>query len=218
MPQFIRPATKADQEALSYICLKTSAAGNDGTPLHNYPSLPGEIYALPYVNLDSVWGFVLVDKPSEDAEEKVVGYTLGALNTPEFEASAAAEWWGPLQTKYASLTSPPPTEQDKKYISTINAFPPASPAQLAFSPAHLHIDILEAYQGKGWGKKLIGRAIAHLKEQGLEGVWLGMDPANKRAASFYQHLGFSTFEGAPDSVVGIKVREWQEKWGSGEKN
>lgn len=215
MPIFIRPATKEDEGALSSICLETSEAGKSGRDVHNYPSLPGEVYALPYVNvLDCVWGFVLVEKPFETSlasDESVVGYTLGALDSRAFEAATAQTWWPPLKAKHAegSLTAPLPTEADKRYIKSIMNFPPASEAQIAFSPAHLHIDILESHQRKGWGKKLIGVAIRHLKEKGLEAVWLGMDPRNKPAASFYGRLGFHTFNGAPEGVLGITVEEWE---------
>ncbi|KAF8138450.1 hypothetical protein EV363DRAFT_528376 [Boletus edulis] len=94
-------------------------------------------------------------------------------------------------------------------------FPPASEAQIAFSPAHLHIDILESHQRKGWGKRLIGTAIRHLKEKGLKAVWLGMDPRNKAAALFYERLGFHMFDGAPQAVLGITVEEWENKWENG---
>ena len=216
MPIFIRPATKEDEPALSKICLETSEAGKSGRDAHNYPSLPGEVYALPYVNvLDCVWGFVLVEKPLETSppsDESVVGYTLGALDSRAFEAATAQTWWPPLKAKYAegSLTTPLPTQTDQKYIKSIMNFPPASDAQITFSPAHLHIDILESHQRKGWGKRLIGVAIRHLKEKGLKAVWLGMDPRNKAAASFYGRLGFHTFDGAPEGVLGITAEEWED--------
>ncbi|KAF9226594.1 acyl-CoA N-acyltransferase [Gyrodon lividus] len=223
MPVFIRPVTKDDEAALSKICLETCEAGKSGKDLHNYPSLPGEVHALPYVNVPGcVWGFVLADKPSEcspPSEESVVGYTLGALDTCAFEGATARTWWPPLKAKYTEpLSLPEPTETDRKCIKTINTFPPASEAQIAFSPAHLHINILESHQKKGWGRKLIGTAIRHLKERGLTGVWLGMDPRNKNAATFYERLGFYAFEGAPEGVVGITVERWEKKWGTGLEN
>ena len=213
----IRPVTKEDEAALSKICLETSEAGKSGKDVHNYPSLPGEIYALPYVNVPNcVWGFVLVEKPTETSppsDESVVGYTLGALDSRAFEAATAQTWWPPLKAKYAegSLVAPQPTETDQRYIKSITNFPPASDAQIAFSPAHLHIDILESHQRKGWGQKLIGVAITHLKAKGLKAVWLGVDTRNKAAALFYERLGFRTFDGAPEGVLGITVEEWENK-------
>lgn len=221
MPTFIRPVTKADEAALSQICLETSEAGKSGRHVHNYPSLPGEVYALPYVNvLDCVWGFVLVEKPLEaslPSDESIVGYILGALDSRAFESATARTWWPSLKIKYAegSLTTPQPTETDERYIRSIMDFPPASEAQITFSPAHLHVDIMESHQRKGWGKRLIGTAIRHLKNKGLQAVWLGMDPQNKAATLFYERLGFHTFNGAPKNVLGITVEEWESKWESG---
>jgi len=221
MPIFIRPVTKEDEAALSKICLETSEAGKSGRDVHNYPSLPGEVYALPYVNVpDCAWGFVLVEQPTETSphsDEFVVGYTLGALDSRAFEAATAQTWWPPLKAKYAevSLVALQPTETDQRYIKSIMNFPPASDAEIAYSPAHLHIDILESHQGKGWGKKLIGMAIKHLKEKGLKAVRLGMDPRNQAATLFYERLGFHTFDGAPEAVLGITVEEWENKWQNG---
>ncbi|KAI9574693.1 acyl-CoA N-acyltransferase [Boletus coccyginus] len=218
MPIFIRPVTKEDEAALSKICLETSDAGKSGRDVHNYVSLPGEVYALPYVNVPSncVWGFVLVEttETSPPSDESVVGYTLGALDSRAFEAATAQTWWPPLKAKYAEgmLVSPQPTETDQRYINSIMNFPSASDAQIAFSPAHLHIDILESHQRKGWGKQLIGIAIRHLKEKGLKAVWLEMDPRNRAAALIYERLGFHTFDGVPGAVLGITVEEWENKW------
>ncbi|KAH7887629.1 acyl-CoA N-acyltransferase [Phlebopus sp. FC_14] len=210
----IRPATKLDEPALASICLRSADAGKSAELLHNFPDLPGEVYALPYVNIASTWAFVLVDQSAPESE-KLVGYVVGAFDTREFEKDAAINWWPVYQAKYAKLlcgaSESRATEPDMKYIDLIMSFPPASDAQIAFSPAHLHINILEEYQRKGHGRELIGHAIRHLKEQGVRGVWLGMNPRNVDAAAFYARLGFHPFEGSPDAVVGITCQEWEER-------
>lgn len=220
MPTFIRPATKADEPALSRICLLTADAGVSAEGIHAYPELPGLMYALPYVNLPSTWAFVLVDKPPGDNEhEDVVGYCVGSLDTRVFEAVASKSWWLPLQVQYGPLLEPdglaePPLRQaDIKYINTILNFTPASDAQIRFSPAHLHINVLPSHQSKGYGRQLIGRVMRYLKEQGTAGVWLQMDPRNEKAAGFYSRLGFHPVEGTPSSVVGITVEQWEMTWG-----
>ncbi|KIO12679.1 hypothetical protein M404DRAFT_12842 [Pisolithus tinctorius Marx 270] len=220
MPAFIRPATRADEPALSRICLLTADAGVSAEGIHAYPELPGLIYALPYVNLPGTWAFLLVDKPPEDSEnEDVVGYCIGSLDTRIFEAAASERWWSPLRAQFGPLLEPnqrvePPLKQaDRTYINTILNFTPASDAQIKFSPAHLHINILPSHQNKGYGKQLIGRVIRYLKEQGMAGVWLQMDSRNVKAAGFYSRLGFGLVEGTPPTVVGITVEQWEEKWG-----
>ncbi|KAL4076103.1 acyl-CoA N-acyltransferase [Scleroderma yunnanense] len=218
MPTFIRWATKADGPALSRICLLTADAGDSAETIHAYPELPGLIYALPYINLPSTWAFVLVDKPCENLEhEDVVGYCIGALDTRIFEAAASETWWPPLRVKYGSLLEanqfiePPLKDADWRYIDTIMNFPLASDAQIRFSPAHLHLNVLPSHQRKGYGRQLIKRVIQHLDEQCTNGIWLGMDPRNKKAAKFYEMLGFHPFEGAPGGVVGITVQEFQDR-------
>ncbi|KAG0709768.1 acyl-CoA N-acyltransferase [Suillus ampliporus] len=204
MAPIIRPATKADEAALSNICLLTANAGTSSKDLHTHPALPGLIYSLPYVNLESTWGFVL------DDEGEVVGYILGAFDTRKFEESAETEWWPLLKERYGPLLQDPNaalTAADRTYINTLMAFPRASDAQMTFAPAHLHIDILPSHQRQGWGRRLMGRAIENLKENGIQSVWLGMDPRNTEAAVFYGRLGFRKVEGTQEGIMGITVQE-----------
>jgi ribosomal protein S18 acetylase RimI-like enzyme len=207
MAPIIRPATKADEAALSNLCLLTSNAGTSAKDLHADPALPGLIFSLPYVNLESTWSFVL------DDNGEVVGYVVGAFDTRKFEESAVVNWWPLLQARYGPLLQDPDAEltaADRKYINMIMAVPRASDAEIAFAPAHLHINILPSHQRQGWGRKLIGRAVEHLKENEIKKVWLGMDTRNIDAAMFYERLGFRKVEGAQDGVVGITVQQWEE--------
>lgn len=57
-------------------------------------------------------------------------------------------------------------------------------------PAHLHIDVLDSYQGKGFGKGLIRKLIDSLKSKGIKGVHLIVGASNKGAIKFYYKLGF----------------------------
>ncbi|KAJ7068408.1 acyl-CoA N-acyltransferase [Mycena amicta] len=192
----IRRATLADEGALSRICLLTADAGKSAQGQHEHGELPGLVYAVPYLHLPTTWAFVLVDK------EIVVGYIVGSEDTRVFERRAAEDWWPIQAEKY------PPSamllDGDKRYSELLRNMHTAEEPSIAFSPAHLHINILEEYQGKGWGRKLIATAIDHLKAAGLGGVWLGMDPRNSEARKFYERVGFSTFDGASPHVVGMK--------------
>ena len=224
MPTFIRLATKADEPALSRICLLTAHAGTSAEALHAYPELPGLLYALPYVNLPSTWAFLLVDKPGDPLEhEDIVGYCIGSSDTRTFEAAASETWWPPLQGKYGpllapdQLVEPPPKHADRQYINTIMNFPLASDAQIMFSPAHLHVNILPSHQRKGHGRQLIRRAMQYLDEQRINGVWLGFDPSNQKAAKFYERLGFKPLKGTPLGV-GITVQEFRDRWEGGTSN
>ena len=182
---FIRAATAADSPAVSHICLLTADAGVSAADLHTAGELPGLMYAEPYVHLPECYGFVLVEpSPGTEGEGEVVGYILGSFDTRAFERSMKETWFPRWLEKYplsatdadaSSSSSDTPahlrnlTPNDKHYIRTIHDPHTADDAQIAFSPAHLHIDILPSYQRRGWGKKLIGRTVRYLKEEkGLE--------------------------------------------------
>lgn len=57
-------------------------------------------------------------------------------------------------------------------------------------PAHLHIDILPQYQGKGHGTRLMGCFLNSLIEKAVPGVHLSMAASNTGARRFYERLGF----------------------------
>ncbi|KAJ7498776.1 acyl-CoA N-acyltransferase [Mycena latifolia] len=194
----IRRATEADAPALSRICLLTADAGKSAHALHDYPELPGLVYAVPYVKLRTTWAFVLVD----ESKELVVGYIVGSKDTRAYEQYAGEHWWPAQAEKYAP--SAMVREADRRYANLLRNMHTAADANITFSPAHLHINILEEYQGQGWGRKLIQTAVDYLKGEGMPGVWLGMDPRNTNARKFYTRLGFSGFEGSLPDDVGLR--------------
>ncbi|KAJ7765009.1 acyl-CoA N-acyltransferase [Mycena maculata] len=195
----IRRATDADAPSLSRICLLTADAGKSAESLHDFGELPGLVYAVPYVKLPATWAFVLADGSKED---RVVGYVVGSKDTRAYEQYAAEHWWPIQAEKY------PPSamvrEADKRYAELLRNMHTAENPNIAFAPAHLHINILEEYQGQGWGRRMIETAIEHLKTERVNGVWLGMDPRNESARRFYERLGFVGIEGSPPHVVGLK--------------
>ncbi|KAF7352665.1 Pheromone-regulated membrane protein 10 [Mycena venus] len=187
----LRKATIADAPSLSHICLVTADAGKSAEALHDFGELPGLVYAVPYVNLPTTWAFVLVDGSKDDL---VVGYIVGSTDTRAYEKSAAKNWWPVQAEKY--LPSAMVREGDKRYADLLRNMHTAPDANIAFSPAHMHINILEEYRGQGWGRRMIQTAVDYLKEQGINRLWLGMDPRNTEARKFYERLGFTGFEGS----------------------
>ncbi|KAG6830838.1 hypothetical protein H0H92_014490 [Tricholoma furcatifolium] len=201
----IRRATEADEAALSRICLLTGNAGTSAEHLHDYKELIGLTYAVPYVKLPTTWGFVMVDEAKDNA---VVGYIVGSKDTRAYEKYAAEHWWPMLAEKYPPSIAKTPA--DIHYTNLFRNMHTATDANIAFAAAHLHIDILEEYQGLGWGRKLITTAIEYLKGEKIvgEGIWLGMDPRNIKARGFYSRMGFKPIEGADDNQFGVKFTEY----------
>ncbi|EJD01417.1 uncharacterized protein FOMMEDRAFT_142046 [Fomitiporia mediterranea MF3/22] len=207
-------------------------AGQSAETLHTLPELLGLFYAEPYVQLPHAGGFILARRQGgtattaitgsneeelekENDEEAVVGYTLFAFDTREFEETLESQWFHPLRAKYPKDTSDADTykiqltEADKQYVSLLHAPGLAPDACVAFSPAHLHVDILPEAQRQGWGRRLLDAAVRFLRdEKGLTSVWLGYDPKNTDAARFYERLGFKPIEGAPSNYVGLKFEDW----------
>lgn len=57
-------------------------------------------------------------------------------------------------------------------------------------PAHLHIDLLPDYQGKGIGTQLMHTLLDHLKNKGCTGVMLTVWKFNEGGIRFYDRYGF----------------------------
>ncbi|KAK7054200.1 pheromone-regulated membrane protein 10 [Favolaschia claudopus] len=188
MSATIRKATIADEPGLSHICLVTADAGKSAEHLHDYKELPGLVYSVPYLSLPTTWAFVLADGPD------VVGYIVGSTDTRAYEKYASEHWWPVQAEEYQPKDMV--KEGDKKYAALLRKMHTAPDANIAFSPAHMHINILESYRGQGWGRKMIQTAVDHLKGEGINKLWLGMDPRNKDAGKFYERLGFRAFEGS----------------------
>ncbi|KAF8630331.1 hypothetical protein AX15_002981 [Amanita polypyramis BW_CC] len=205
----IRKATEQDAPALSRICLLTADAGESAEELYDYTELPGLIWAIPYINLPGTWGFVLVDDAikGDEGQDMVVGYIVGATDTCAFEQYAAERWW-PVQAEvYSPLAS---KSGDVQCINLLHNMHTAPAANMNFASAHMHINILKEYQGKGWGRKLVGRAVDYLKEVGVkgDGVWLGLDRRNTKARKFYKRLGFKPIPGGDENQMGLKFTSW----------
>ncbi|KAK3292366.1 uncharacterized protein B0H64DRAFT_467177 [Chaetomium fimeti] len=65
--------------------------------------------------------------------------------------------------------------------------------------AMLHIDLLEGWQGKGWGRKMIERFVEGVRERGEgvygKGVHLGVAGDNRMVVAFYERVGFRVYPG-----------------------
>lgn len=199
----IRRATEDDESSLSRICLLTADAGKSADGLHDFKELPGLVYSVPYVKLPTTWAFVL----EEEETKEVVGYVVGSTDTRAYERYASGEWWPLLSPKYPIETATKPG--DIHYSKLLRAMHTAPDANVAFSPAHLHINLLDKHQRKGWGRRLIGAAVEHLRGEGLDAVWIGMDPRNDEARKFYTKVGFEDIDGADGNQLGLRFADFE---------
>lgn len=83
----------------------------------------------------------------------------------------------------------------------------------------MHIDMLEPWQGQGWGRKLIGTFVERLKRGKAEangdsavevtagdfgeGFYIGISPENTKVIPFYERVGFKLVDGG-DGVYMVR--------------
>ncbi|KLO13499.1 hypothetical protein SCHPADRAFT_904083 [Schizopora paradoxa] len=228
---FIRRARPSDSTAVSRICLVTGDAGESAEPLLTIGEFVGICYAVPYLHVQHAGGFVLVrpfSSETADVDERlkdedgneVVAYVVFATDSNAFASEVEKEWYPAYREKYPIAHIMPGgeghssfTNLDKHYVILIHHPDPFDQSCLSFSPAHMHINILPPYQRQGWGRRLIGKAVSYLRdEEGLTGVWLGMDTRNHKAAKFYERIGFrnSNLVDGPAHCVGLKFEDWKD--------
>lgn len=182
MIRSFRPSDEAD---VAHVCLLTADVGGDATGLLADDALWADVFALPYIAADPELAFVA----EEDADGRVAGYVLGTADTAAF-VDWWEEFWSPALTE--RYVRPSAEEPGRDALIRRLAFDPRRMLipELAAYPAHLHIDLEPALQGRGLGRALIQRFTDALRERGVPGVHLGMDPANVGARAFYARLGF----------------------------
>ncbi|RPA86486.1 hypothetical protein BJ508DRAFT_301848 [Ascobolus immersus RN42] len=208
-PPYIRPYIPSDLPILQHIC-EVTAAPQLKAGLPDLSIVPA-IYCTPYLLLPSGISHILSLPPSsadpEHPKGKPIGYIIGTLNTRRFIAEYRDSY---LPTILASRRyGPSPVEADalEKYIAEKGVGEDVKWIyQTLYTPegmetvlldegltAHLHIDILPEYQGKGYGVGLLKAYEQSVQEavgtEGLRGYHLGMDERNDRAGRWYGKMG-----------------------------
>lgn len=183
----IRQAALGDLDRLYEICVRTADAGDDATPLHGDPMLPGHVWAAPYLLHEPRHAFVVVG-----VDDVAGGYAIGALDSRRFEATLEEEWWPDLRTRYPlDAGDDERTEDDQATVHLIH-HPSTAVEDIARShPSHLHIDLLPDLQGRGLGRALVDTLLGSLADAGSPGVHLGVSGRNERAIGFYRAVGFT---------------------------
>ncbi|WP_394550887.1 GNAT family N-acetyltransferase [Agromyces sp. MMS24-JH15] len=183
----IRPFRPEDRDRLAEICLLTAAGGGDATGVYSDDALMPEVWCLPYLAYAPDLAFVVADG------HDVLGYVLGVADTADFIDWYAREWAPGFRERHPRVG--PPTGRNPGYTEADLLESGGDPermriAELAEYPAHLHIDLVPAAQGRGLGRALIDRLRAELAARGVRAVHLSMDPGNTPARAFYDRLGF----------------------------
>lgn len=197
----IRGYRAADLDALYRISLATGDGGGDASALYRDPRLIGHVYVGPYAALCPEALLV-----AEDAGG-VAGYVLGAIDTRGFEARQEAEWWPALRAAHPDPAGIPPERRtaDEQRRHRFHHPLRMPDALLEAYPSHLHINLLPRLQGRGVGRRLIGRWLELARAAGSRGAHLGVSAANRRALGFYRACGFQEL---PVSVAAAPAAVW----------
>ena len=193
MEPVIRPYRDADYTGISRVCLLTALAGKDATGVYSSDGLVADIFARPYVLLEPELAFVVDDG-------QVSGYILGVADTRRFVERYRTEWLPGFAMRYDRPSATTTPDEGMRHLGF-------TPERMLIDevdeyPAHLHIDVLPHLQGSGLGRRLIETLVSSLRERGIRGLHLGLDPANTSAAAFYDHLGFQKLaSGTPDEPL-----------------
>lgn len=195
----IRRYEPRDFDDVSDICVRTGFAGADATGRHADNDLIPDIFARPYVTLEPDWAWVV------DDGTRVVGYIIAAPDTSRFVERYREEWLPGFAAKYTHVDPPVSADEHMRHLG----FWPERMLidEVDEYPAHLHIDLLPEAQGGGRGRALIETLAGALREAGIPGLHLSMDPANTGARAFYDRLGFTELPSStPDSpLLGLRL-------------
>ena len=175
----IRAYQPADLDAVYDICVRTADGGRDARGRYSSDRLVGDIFAAPYVTREPELAHVV-----DDGTGTAVGYILGTADTAAFVRWYRAEWL-PART-YPD----PPAPQDAGMVALHRRPERMLVPELAGYPAHLHIDLLPGWQGKGLGRELMAAFLGSLAAAGVPKVHLGVASTNVAARAFYQRMGF----------------------------
>ncbi|MFJ7338442.1 GNAT family N-acetyltransferase [Streptomyces sp. NPDC101116] len=184
----VRRYRPEDRPALDDICVRTAHHGEDSRPHYEDPGIFPATFAAPYVHLEPELIFVL-----DDGRGEAVGYVLGTADTRRFAEAFRTRWLPLVADRYPEPPGPPRTPEEALAAMLHHPERMVLP-ELAGHPAHLHIDLLPAWQGRGYGRRLMRTFLQALQDAGVPAVHLAMSKANTRARAFYDRLGFAEID------------------------
>ena len=166
----VRPYNPSDKEALRAICRETAR--------QEFKKFPRLMRARPVIYNDYFTEqepehvFVLAD----DADMPV-GYILCAADYEKFTRL--------MNTEYRRRV-----REEAPYMTLVITFYLRRLKTLRETPAHLHIDILPAYQRQGWGTKLVLALCERLRAEGVPALSVFDIPKSAGSYPLCTRLGF----------------------------
>lgn len=182
----IRPYRPEDQKSVQEICIQTSSIpARTPKDILFLLTMYNDCYTEQYPNFCFV---------AADSEDHPIGYILCAseynsycdvfrkIYLPRLKQRTITRW-------IAACTASKAEEKQMKKL-----------AERGY-PAHMHIDILDAYQRRGIGTQLLQRLKGHLRDQNIHGLCLGVGSGNKKGVAFYRKQGFEVLQKLGGSLM-----------------
>ncbi len=177
----IRPAEDRDLKDIEYVCRMT--AGPQSRLREEVGRKIALTYSTYYARAEQETSFVLEDNG------KAVGYILCAPDYSKYvkgyRKNEVKKLW--KIAKWQSVTA---FFLPFGYLPFKNRY-----------PAHLHIDLLDDYQSKGYGSQMVDALLEKLKSMDVPGIMLIVDKDNTGAQRFYQRKGFRKITSLLGGVV-----------------
>lgn len=182
----IRDARPGDEAGAYHVCLKTGNFGQDGEPFYrDDPDALGRIFVGPYLAFEPEFSLILED------DQGICGYALGALESRTFFDRYEGEWRPKLCAQFPDPGGDPSTWTRSQMVHSWYHHPDYTcPEPYAEYPSHLHIDLLDRAQGRGFGRTMLNQVMDRLRLRGSPGAHLGVSLMNVPAQGFYRKLGF----------------------------
>ncbi len=166
----IRPYEAKDRDAVRYICLNSDGPCDADEKGQHFLLTT---YCDYYIEREGHNCFVFADE-----NDNAVGYILCAEDFSAFREVFFSDF---------------KTRIDSDRISEHKWAEESIVLHAKYSadyPAHLHIDLLPDYQGKGIGTLLMQTLFDHLREKKCRGIMLTVFRHNTGAVRFYERYGF----------------------------
>ncbi len=182
----IRPYRAGDEAGANHVCVKTGDHGKDGEAYYREdPDALGRIFVEPYLAFEPELSLILEDP------DGICGYALGTSDSHAFFHRYETEWRPRLCARFPAPAGDPGSWSRVQAVYHGYHNPDYyCPEPYAEYPAHLHIDLLDRAQGRGYGRRMMLQVMDELRRRGSPGAHLGVSILNKPAPGFYQKLGF----------------------------
>ena len=208
----IRPYEPRFEDDVVEICWRTGLMGEslEGSGRFEDRRLFGLLFCLHYLRFEPETCLVALaprDPGRPEAGDRAVGYVIGTTDTaaqrrdfdrrmvPRIAARLLLyDWWKHPESFRQTLAFA------RAGARAAEAHGPAGTARGGAAegealggpeyPAHLHIDILPEWQGRGLGGRLMAAFLDLLRARGCPGLFLETSDRNLKALPFYRKLGF----------------------------